>query len=103
MMSLQVPLPFNTIHSLLNLRDIPNHSRFLMFHPPYSWGLEIVCQSTKCIFYLPSMLPQRKVNMKCLRHLKIDFGMRARENQYTANPERTNLTRINLPPSDSIL
>ena len=102
-MTLQVPLPFITIQRLFSLRDITNHSRFCMFHATYSWGLEIVCHSTTRIFCLPSVLPKRKVNMQHQRQFKTDFEMRARANQYTPNLEMTDLTRINLPPSDSIL
>ena len=96
----QRPLLLRTIHKLLILNEMLNHSKFLIFHTPREKGIESIFQSTKWNLRLFTVPPQRNGKIHFLILFKMYFGIFSRENQYTDIPYKKHLNKTSLPPND---
>ena len=99
----QRPLPQRANQKDLSLKEVLNHSRFLIPQPPWEVGLDKEVQSTRWNFFLFPVEPQRKSKIKLLSFLRMDFSKGTRANQYTGKLVRTALIRTSLPPNDRSL
>ena len=99
----QRPLPQRACQKDLILRDILNHSRFFIPHPPWDVGLAKVVQSAKWNFFLFPLVPQRKSKNRLFNFPRMVFQMGIKAIQNTGMLVRIALIRTSLPPNERSL
>ena len=97
------PLEWRVLQKVLRCRAKLNHGRFLMPQPPSSLGHERSRQLARWYLKILSEDPHKKLKMVLLSFWRIEYGRGARPIHYTGILDRTDWTRINLPPRDRYL
>ena len=97
---LNKPLSRKQCHILFIQGAILKLNRFLIPHPPNTFGREICSQETKWNFFSKLEPSHKKWNIFYLIILMIDLGDKIRENQKTGILIRTVWIRISIPPKE---